>query len=343
MTAYTEGGLFIDTLRYLHPDQEGAFTNWCTLTGARATNYGRRLDYILGNTDLVVRCLTGSSIMPDVEGSDHCPITAKLNCKPVPSKSCPPLCTRLMPEFAGKQKKLSMFFTKLKKDDTLPKSEPVCDLSKKSEPKGDLSSSGVKSITEEEHVGKSQASVSQTGSKRPNENTKTTVPVKKRKTDNKKPDVGAKQSSLKSFFTSNSKQEKKDTSLSVESSPKKPEYTVNTSFSKYFSKDKSAENNHENEHKEDNVSNAASDNLVKEEKPKEISDNKTVSAWKNLLGGLGPAPLCKGHKEPCVLRMVKKEGPNKGKQFYTCARGEGLKSNPEARCDFFKWVEKKKS
>lgn len=252
-----------------------------------------------------------------------------------------------MPEFAGKQKKLSMFFTKLKKDDTLPKSEPAGDLSTKSEPNSDLSSSVVKNFTEEEHLGKSQASVSQIGSKRLNEttNTKTTVPLKKRKTDNKKPDIGAKQSSLKSFFTSNSKQEKKDTSLSVESSPKKPENTVNTSFSKYFSKDKSVENNHENEQKKDTISNAASDNsnLVKEEKPKAISDNKTVSAWKNLLGGLGPAPLCKGHKEPCVLRMVKKEGPNKGKQFYTCARGEGLKSNPEARCDFFKWVEKKKS
>lgn len=72
------------------------------------------------------------------------------------------------------------------------------------------------------------------------------------------------------------------------------------------------------------------------------NSKQTASAWKNLLGGLGPPPLCKGHQEPCVLRIVKKAGPNKGKQFYTCARGEGHKDNPEARCDFFKWAEKKK-
>lgn len=31
-------------------------------------------------------------------------------------------------------------------------------------------------------------------------------------------------------------------------------------------------------------------------------------------------PLCKGHKEPCVARCVKKEGPNIGRRFYVCAR-----------------------
>ena len=33
-------------------------------------------------------------------------------------------------------------------------------------------------------------------------------------------------------------------------------------------------------------------------------------------------PLCKGHKEPCVARVVKKQGPNFGRRFYTCARAE---------------------
>ncbi|ESP01136.1 hypothetical protein LOTGIDRAFT_200437 [Lottia gigantea] len=68
------------------------------------------------------------------------------------------------------------------------------------------------------------------------------------------------------------------------------------------------------------------------------SHQNSASAWKNLLSGPGKAPLCKGHKEPCVLRTVKKDGPNKNKQFYVCARGEGHSSNPEARCDHFVWV-----
>ena len=70
--------------------------------------------------------------------------------------------------------------------------------------------------------------------------------------------------------------------------------------------------------------------------------SNSASAWKNLLQGPPPPPLCKGHQEPCVLRTVKKPGPTKGKQFFVCARGEGHSSNPEARCDFFKWVDYKK-
>lgn len=33
-------------------------------------------------------------------------------------------------------------------------------------------------------------------------------------------------------------------------------------------------------------------------------------------------PLCKGHSEPCVSRVVKKAGPNFGRRFYTCPRAE---------------------
>ena len=337
VTPYTTGGLFIDTLRYLHPEQEGAFTNWCTLTGARATNYGRRLDYIFGNCELVEKCLTGASIMPEIEGSDHCPVTVELNCEPVPAKSCPPLCTKHMPEFAGKQKKLSMFFTKIKNDESV--SNNIC----------------VKpeQIEKEEIETKTEPSLSQPGLKRSLENKglKSSGPLKKRKTDSKKPDLGSKQSSLKSFFAINQKDmkgDKKVNSVSVESSPEKPNHTVSTSASLYFSKDKYIREEPVNGSKDEcaatKINEISANAIVKEtETAKDIGSNKTVSAWKNLLGGLGPVPVCKGHKEPCVLRMVKKEGPNRGRQFYTCARGEGLKSNPEARCDFFKWIEKKKS
>ena len=33
-------------------------------------------------------------------------------------------------------------------------------------------------------------------------------------------------------------------------------------------------------------------------------------------------PLCKGHREPCVSRVVKKPGPTCGHRFYVCARAE---------------------
>lgn len=33
-------------------------------------------------------------------------------------------------------------------------------------------------------------------------------------------------------------------------------------------------------------------------------------------------PLCQGHKEPCIARIVKKTGPTFGRRFYVCARAE---------------------
>ncbi|XP_052198019.1 DNA-(apurinic or apyrimidinic site) endonuclease 2 [Diospyros lotus] len=52
-------------------------------------------------------------------------------------------------------------------------------------------------------------------------------------------------------------------------------------------------------------------------------------------------PLCKGHHEPCVSRVVKKAGPNSGRRFYVCARAEGPASNPESNCGYFKWAASK--
>ena len=67
------------------------------------------------------------------------------------------------------------------------------------------------------------------------------------------------------------------------------------------------------------------------------SGRKLSQAWKGVFGGPPKPPLCKGHSEPCVLRTVKKQGPNKNKQFWVCARPGGGKGDPEARCDFFQW------
>ena len=67
------------------------------------------------------------------------------------------------------------------------------------------------------------------------------------------------------------------------------------------------------------------------------SRRKLSQAWMGVFGGPPKPPLCKGHNEPCVLRTVKKQGPNKNKQFWVCARPGGGKGDPEAKCDFFQW------
>lgn len=64
---------------------------------------------------------------------------------------------------------------------------------------------------------------------------------------------------------------------------------------------------------------------------------KAASAWKNVMKAPPVAPLCKGHNETCLLRTVKKKGPNCGRQFWCCSKGEGRADDPNARCDFFKW------
>ena len=50
---------------------------------------------------------------------------------------------------------------------------------------------------------------------------------------------------------------------------------------------------------------------------------KASEAWKSLMKKPPAAPLCPGHREPAELKTVKKKGPNCGRQFYSCARGEG--------------------
>ncbi|XP_008304433.1 endonuclease 8-like 3 isoform X1 [Stegastes partitus] len=48
----------------------------------------------------------------------------------------------------------------------------------------------------------------------------------------------------------------------------------------------------------------------------------------------GPsAPCCASHRRPAVLRVVHKEGENKGRQFYSCSLPR------ETKCNFFEWAD----
>ncbi|KAL9142171.1 hypothetical protein ABFS82_14G151400 [Erythranthe guttata] len=68
-------------------------------------------------------------------------------------------------------------------------------------------------------------------------------------------------------------------------------------------------------------------------------NNVAVVEWQRIQKLMHTSiPLCKGHNESCVSRVVKKSGPNSGRRFYVCARAEGPASNPEANCGFFKWA-----
>ena len=68
---------FIDTFRELHPNETGRYTWWTFRANARAKNIGWRIDYFFISKSLR-KNLTSAEIYEDIMGSDHCPISIKL-------------------------------------------------------------------------------------------------------------------------------------------------------------------------------------------------------------------------------------------------------------------------
>ena len=73
---FLEAG-FVDTFR-LFDQSPGRYTWWDMKTRARERNVGWRIDYFFVDEGLRSRC-RGAFIMPDVTGSDHCPIGLELD------------------------------------------------------------------------------------------------------------------------------------------------------------------------------------------------------------------------------------------------------------------------
>ncbi|XP_072224105.1 DNA-(apurinic or apyrimidinic site) endonuclease 2 [Leuresthes tenuis] len=329
-------GKFVDTFRYFHPTRTNAFTCWSTLTGARQTNYGTRIDYIFADRQLAKEQFVAADIMPEVEGSDHCPVWGKLSCSLLPSSKPPPLCTRYLPEFAGKQQKLSRFLVKVDQKSIQSEQKNVLPASQEEEERREnLNPFGADNISGKKRLSTSDSAVPK---------------GKKTKTINTslKP-----QGNLLSFFKpklTNVKQCEKAVSLDE----------VTSSLSNQKASTVSDTSSVAGTPTDDTelVFDASSQLSTAEETDKPIktkpstpqpavghSDAKkggSLGFWKSVLRGPPPAPCCKVHGELCVLRTVKKEGPNMGKQFFVCSRPQGHASNPDARCNFFAWVDRGK-
>ena len=67
---------FIDTFRFLHPDEQ-KYSWWSYRGGARINNIGWRIDYFFISESLQ-KNLVSAEIHDDVQGSDHCPISIRL-------------------------------------------------------------------------------------------------------------------------------------------------------------------------------------------------------------------------------------------------------------------------
>ncbi len=68
---------FVDTFR-IFTQGKGHYTWWTHFANARARNVGWRIDYFFANKKLVKKIKT-SSILPNVLGSDHCPVLLEVD------------------------------------------------------------------------------------------------------------------------------------------------------------------------------------------------------------------------------------------------------------------------
>ncbi len=69
---------FIDTLRYFEPETEGLYSWWSYMKTVRERNIGWRIDYFLMSSRLETK-LQAATTEPAIYGSDHCPITLKID------------------------------------------------------------------------------------------------------------------------------------------------------------------------------------------------------------------------------------------------------------------------
>lgn len=69
---------FTDTFRKLYPDLEGAYSWWSYRGNARANNTGWRIDYFICS-DRVADKIEKAFILPEITGSDHCPVGLEIN------------------------------------------------------------------------------------------------------------------------------------------------------------------------------------------------------------------------------------------------------------------------
>jgi exodeoxyribonuclease III len=76
MDRFIQGG-FVDSFRYLYPNKIGAYSWWSYRAGARAKNVGWRIDYFLVSENFMPQ-VKSASILPEIMGSDHCPVAIEL-------------------------------------------------------------------------------------------------------------------------------------------------------------------------------------------------------------------------------------------------------------------------
>ena len=75
-TQLLEAG-FTDTFRYLYPEKKDAYSWWSYRAASRERNVGWRIDYFIVSNRMKDN-IKDAYILPDITGSDHCPVGLEL-------------------------------------------------------------------------------------------------------------------------------------------------------------------------------------------------------------------------------------------------------------------------
>ncbi|XP_075484244.1 DNA-(apurinic or apyrimidinic site) endonuclease 2 isoform X2 [Primulina tabacum] len=371
------GGPFSDAFREKHPDRREAYTCWSTSSGAEEFNFGSRIDHILiagpclhenqnechsfvnchveecdiseqfkrwkpGNTP---RWKAGRNVKS--EGSDHVPVYICLRGIPdIPLHNTPSLSSRYCPEVYGFQKTLvSMLERKQPAKDVSLSEGSNCMLEERVASKccsqlmkRSLQSCSASSSTLTKHEGLSSGDISEGFCEKSSNDFNGTEELSKSfstvESNKKTRKSQLSQLSLKSYFKKtfgvidNSESICADKKLN-QAEMSSPLLEVNGTLDEGAQCDAELQSEQGTSIQEDDSS-----------QPSEKERNGlALVEWQRIQQIMQTSiPLCKGHKEPCVPRVVKKSGPNIGRRFYVCARAEGPASNSEANCGFFKWA-----
>ncbi|RLV88549.1 hypothetical protein JA9_004183 [Meyerozyma sp. JA9] len=82
-----------DTTRQVQKRRLGMYTVWNTLTGARQSNFGSRIDLILTTSKALCDNVSSANIWPFLPGSDHCPVYTDFEVQDIEKE--PPMITPL--------------------------------------------------------------------------------------------------------------------------------------------------------------------------------------------------------------------------------------------------------
>lgn len=77
MTELLNSG-FVDSFRFLYPDQKDAYSWWSYMGRAREKNIGWRIDYFVVSEKIKEK-INDAKIYPEIYGSDHCPVELDIN------------------------------------------------------------------------------------------------------------------------------------------------------------------------------------------------------------------------------------------------------------------------